>query len=581
MQSKLLVSLGFSLALLFSACSEKKEFADLILKNGTVHTVDEKLPTAEAIAVKNGFVLKVGSLEEIEDFKGEDTKIIDLKNRFIMPGFIEGHGHFSGLGKSLLQLNFLKLKSWEEIVAKVAEAAKTAKPGEWIEGRGWHQEKWDSTPFRNVHGYPFHDELSAVSPNNPVVLKHASGHGLFANKKAMDLAGVSVETRNPSGGEIVRDNSGNAIGVFEENAMGSVMEVYQEFLDTRSKEDLKNFWLKGVELAQKECLKKGITSFQDAGTAPGYGDLTSYEELAEYERLAKAGKLDLRMWAMIRHESKDLQQYLNEFPKKDVGNGFFTCSAIKTELDGALGSYGAWLLEPYDDKPDFVGQNTTEVSEVEKIAMLCLENKMQLCVHAIGDRGNREVLNIIENISKENKDVKTARWRMEHAQHLHVEDIPRFKQLGVVAAMQGIHCTSDAPFVVKRLGEQRAKEGAYAWKSLLESGAVVANGTDAPVEDVSAIESFYASVTRKRADSGMEFFTEQAMSREEGIYSYTMANAYAAFQEAQKGSITAGKYADFVVLSNNLLTCPDEEILNTEILMTVVGGEVKFQKDNF
>ena len=342
--------------------------------------------------------MKVGSNDETNVLKGEATEVIDLKGKFMMPGFIEGHGHFSGLGKSLLQLNFLKSKSWKEIVDMVAEAAESAEPGAWIEGRGWHQEKWDSTPMRNIHGYPFHDELSAVSPDNPVVLKHASGHGLFANKKAMQLAGVTVETPNPSGGEIVRDNKGEAIGVFEENAMESVMEVYQEYLDTRNEEELRNFWLKGIELAQEECLKKGITSFQDAGTSPGYGDLTSYEELAEYERLAKEGNLNLRMWTMLRHESKDLKNYLNEFPKIDIGNGFFTCRAVKSELDGALGSYGAWLLEPYEDKPDFTGQNTTEVSEVEKIAYLCLEHEMQLCVHAIGDRGNREVLDIMEKV---------------------------------------------------------------------------------------------------------------------------------------------------------------------------------------
>jgi len=461
----------------------------------------------------------------------------------------------------------------------VAEAAKTAEPGEWIEGRGWHQEKWDSTPLQNVHGYPYHDALSEVSPNNPVILRHASGHGLLANKKAMDLASISKETPNPSGGEIVRDIKGNAIGMFEERAMKSILNIYQDHLSKLSKKDIENLWLKGIKLAQQKCLKNGITSFQDAGTTPNADFLSSYEELAQYERLAKSGELDIRMWAMLRHGSEDLKKYLNEFPKVDVGNGFYTCKAVKTELDGALGSYGAWLLEPYDDKPGFVGQNTTSVDEVAKIAEMCLAKKMQMCVHAIGDRGNREVLDIIENLSKKSPEIKNLRWRMEHAQHLHVEDIPRFEKLGVVAAMQGVHCTSDAPFVVKRLGEQRSKEGAYAWKSLLKSGAVVANGTDAPVEDVSALESFYASVTRKRADNGFEFFTEQAMSREEGIYSYTMANAYAAFQEDKKGSITPGKYADLVLLSNDLTKCPEEEILKTKILFTMVGGEIKYQSE--
>ena len=575
------VILSFFILFLFFSCEIEKETPDLILKNGNIYTVDTQLPDAQSVAIKDGIIIKAGTNEEIEGLADENTQKIDLKGQFLMPGFIEGHGHFSGLGKSLLQLNFLRSKSWEEIVAMVAKAAENAAPGEWIEGRGWHQEKWDSSPIRNVHGYPFHDALSTVSPNNPVVLRHASGHGIIANKKAMEMANITNETPNPVGGEIVRDIRGNAIGVFEERAMKSILDIYKAHLSNLSKEDLKNIWLKGVELAQKECLKKGITSFQDAGTTPGGDFLSSYEELAEYERLAKEGKLDLRMWTMLRHGSEDLKNYLNEFPKIDIGNGFFTCRAVKSELDGALGSYGAWLLEPYDDKPGFVGQNTTSVEEVNKIASLCLQHKMQLCVHAIGDRGNREVLDIIEQLSKKSPEIKELRWRMEHAQHLHIDDIPRFEKLGVVAAMQGVHCTSDAPFVVKRLGEERAKEGAYAWKSLLKSGAVVANGTDAPVEDVSAIESYYASVTRKRADSGMEFFTEQAMTRAEGIYSYTMANAYAGFQEEKKGSITPGKYADMVLLSNDLINCSDDEILKTEVLMTIVGGKIKYQSENF
>jgi len=563
----------------FFSCQTGDEKADIILFNGNIYTVDTQTPVSQSVAIKNGLILKTGSDEEIKELSGPTTNTIDLEGNFLMPGFIEGHGHFSGLGKSLLQLNFLKTKSWEEIVAMVAEAAKTAEPGEWIEGRGWHQEKWDSTPLQNVHGYPYHDALSEVSPNNPVVLRHASGHGLLANKKAMDLASISKETPNPSGGEIVRDIKGNAIGMFEERAMKSILDIYQDHLSKLSKKDIENLWLKGIRLAQQKCLENGITSFQDAGTSPNADFLSSYEELAQYERLANAGELDIRMWAMLRHGSEDLKKYLNEFPKVDVGDGFYTCKAVKTELDGALGSYGAWLLEPYDDKPGFVGQNTTSVEEVAKIAEMCLAKKMQMCVHAIGDRGNREVLDIIEKLSEKSPEIKNLRWRMEHAQHLHVEDIPRFEKLGVVAAMQGVHCTSDAPFVVKRLGQQRSKEGAYAWKSLLKSGAVVANGTDAPVEDVSALESFYASVTRKRADNGFEFFTEQAMSREEGIYSYTMANAYAAFQEDKKGSITPGKYADLVLLSNDLTKCPEEEILKTKILFTMVGGEIKYQSE--
>lgn len=557
------------IGILFSAC-QKKEVADTIFINGNIYTVDEKNPQAEAIAVMGERILAVGSNAEIEKLKGPNTKTIDLGGHFVMPGFIEGHGHFSGLGQSLINLNFLRSKSWDEIVQAVAERAKTAKPGEWIVGRGWHQEKWTTPLDRNVLGYPYHDELSKVSPNNPVLLSHASGHGLFANEKAMQLAGVSAETPSPLGGEIVRDNSGKAIGVFEERAMSVIYKVYQEYLETLSEEDRKKQWLKGIELAQKECLAKGITSFQDAGS--------SFKDLDGYKALAEAGKFDLRLWAMIRHSSKDMKGKLSAFPWIGLGNNYLTVRGIKSEVDGALGSFGAWLLRPYQDKPDFEGQNTTSVDEVKKIAKMAREHKLQLCVHAIGDRANRVCLDLMEGELKKDPQGKELRWRIEHAQHLDPDDIPRFKQLGVIAAMQAVHCTSDAPFVVKRLGDERARKGAYAWRSLLDAGAVVTNGTDAPVEDVDPLPSFYASVTRRRADTGLIFFPEQKISREEAVYSYTMANAYAAFEEKEKGSLEKGKLADFVVLDQDLIQCKDEDILKTKVLKTVVGGKEKFAR---
>ncbi len=558
----------FSIIIYTSGCSEK-ESASMILINGKIATMDKNNPTAEAIAFQDDRILLVGSTAEIEALKNEQTKVIDLKGNFAMPGFIEGHGHFSGLGKSLINLNFLKSKNWQEIVDMVAEAAKTAKPGEWIEGRGWHQEKWNEIVERNVHGYPYHDELSAVSPDNPVLLRHASGHGVFANKKAMELGGITAETLSPVGGEIVRDGSGEAIGMFEERAMNLVYAAFQEYEKTLSQEDLEKRWYKAIELAQEECLKKGITSFQDAGS--------KYFEIERYTKLAEEGKFDLRLWVMLRHSYEEMNNNLEQFPIIDAGNHFFTCRSIKTEVDGALGSYGAWLLKSYNDKQHFVGQNTTTIEEVTNIARLAAENDLQLCVHAIGDRANREVINIFEKNIKANPE-KDWRWRIEHAQHLHPDDIPRFKEWGIIASMQGIHCTSDAPFVVDRLGEKRAREGAYPWRSLLDAGVLIANGTDAPVEDVDPIESFYASVTRKRADTGLEFFTEQKMTREEALYSYTLGNAYAGFEENDKGSLEAGKLADVTVLTKDLRDCEDGEILNTEVVYTIIGGEVKFKK---
>ncbi|NRA47888.1 MAG: amidohydrolase, partial [Phaeodactylibacter sp.] len=565
----------FPFIFLISCSSDpsEKPKVDTLFVNGTVYTVDTLLPSAEAVAVSDGRIIEVGTTNEIMAFKGDSTKVIDLNGQFMMPGFIEGHGHFSGLGYSLINLNFLTVKSWEEIVQMVAEAAENAEPGTWITGRGWHQEKWTSTPDRSVLGYPYHDDLSAISPDNPVLLRHASGHSLFANAKAMELAGVSAETPNPAGGEVVRDSRGEAIGVFEERAMGLINAAYDEYREGLSAKEKADEWFHAIELAEEECLKKGITSFQDAGS--------KYFELERYESLAEDGELDLRLWAMVRHSYDEMKDNLDGFPKINLGDHFFTCRAIKSEVDGALGAFGAWLLRAYNDKKGFVGQNTTPIPDVKNIAQLAMEHDMQMCVHAIGDRANRVVLNIFEEQFNANTDKSGLRWRIEHAQHLDTADIPRFREMEVIASMQGIHCTSDAPFVEKRLGRERSRLGAYPWRSLLDEGVVIANGTDAPVEDVDPLLSFYASVTRKRADNGFEFFPEQRMTRAEAIYSYTLGNAYAGFEEGFKGSISDGKVADFVVVSHNLVDCTDDEILEAEILMTVVDGEVKYQAERF
>jgi len=558
----------------FTACQptgSDQEVADTILQNGNIYTASDEQSTAQAIAIRGDKILAIGSNEDMEAYAGEATETIDLEGQFVMPGFIEGHGHFQGVGRMAMNLNFLRSDSWDDIVAEVAKAAEEAEPGEWIIGRGWHQEKWKETPDRNVLGYPYHDDLSEVSPLNPVLLRHASGHALFANAKAMQMAGITAETPNPVGGEIVRDSRGNPIGVFEENAEGLIDRVYNAYMMRRPKQANVRDWMRANRLAQDECLRKGITSFQDAGS--------SYTDIERFNRLAENDSLDVRLYVMLRHGYDRMNGNLDGFPIVNAGNSAFTCRAIKAAVDGALGSYGAWLLEPYEDKTDFSGQNTTSVEELTNIARLCIENDMQYCVHAIGDRANREVLDIFQAQFESHPDKEDLRWRIEHSQHLHPDDIPRFADMGVIAAMQAIHCTSDAPFVVKRLGEKRAKEGAYVWKSLLESGAVVTNGTDAPVEDVDPIESFYATVTRKRIDNGFEFFPEQALSREEAIKSYTLANAYAAFEEDIKGSLEPGKLADLVVLSRDLINCTDEEILETEVLKTMVGGTFKYEKE--
>lgn len=559
------------LLILCFACSsdpvEDSSPIDSIFVNGNIYTVDPERPRVKAIAVSEGRIVALGSNEEIREMTGSKTKIIDLQGQFLMPGFIEGHGHFSGLGSSLLNLNFLKSQNWDEVVSMVEERARTAEPGEWIIGRGWHQEKWDRTPERNIHGYPFHESLSAVSPDNPVMLRHASGHSLYANAKAMELAGISRETAAPAGGEIVRDVEGNAIGVFEERAMRPVMEAHQRYLDELDADELERQWYRAIETAEAECLANGITSFQDAGS--------SFTEIERYTRMAENGELDLRLWAMLRHPYDTMVNRMEGLRRVGVGNEYFTCRAIKTEVDGALGAFGAWLLEPYADKPHFHGQNTTEISTVDQIADLALAHDMQLCVHAIGDRANHETLILMAKYVDRAAD---KRWRIEHSQHLAVSDIPRFGELGVIAAMQGIHCTSDALFAENRLGTERARTGAYPWRSLLDAGAVIVNGTDAPVEDVDPIESFYASVTRRRADGKATFFPEQAMTRAEALHSYTGAPAYGAFQEDRLGTLQPGRDADFVLLTNNLLSCADDEIMSTAVVATYVRGKREFAR---
>lgn len=544
--------------------------ADLIIKNANLYAVDTTYD-GNTIAIKDGLITQIGSWENIEELIGDQTEILDAEGQFVMPGFIEGHGHYSGLGYSLINLNFLKSKSWEEVVQQVAEKATNTPQGSWIIGRGWHQEKWDSIPKQNIFGYPYHYVLSEVSQEHPVLLYHASGHSLFANKKAMEMAGISKETPNPVGGEIVRDVHGEAIGVFEERAMGIFKQKHNEYIASLDQKSLDSVWHSAIVLAEDECLKKGVTSFQDAGS--------TFDELEKYEALAKAKKMRVRLWAMMRHPAKELEGKVANYIRRNVEK-FYTCAAIKSEVDGALGAFGAWLLEAYSDKPGFKGQNTTDIYDVKKIADMAIENDVQFCVHAIGDRANRVVLDIYEGVMEQHPDKKDIRWRIEHAQHLNTADIPRFAENKIIASMQGIHCTSDAPFVVKRLGMDRAKTGAYAWRSLLDQGVIVANGTDAPVEDVDPIKSFYASVTRKREDNGMEFFTEQAMTRQEAVYSYTLGNAFAAFEEKQKGSLRPGKYADIVILSQDLIRCTDDDILKTKVLYTIVDGKIRFKSKN-
>jgi predicted amidohydrolase YtcJ len=546
---------------MMGCASEPEVAADLVLRNGKVVTVDEAVPDGEAVAILDDTILAVGSDSAMSAYIGSATEVIDLEGQLAIPGFIDSHGHFLGVGDAKMQLDLMQVANWDEIVSMVEYAASDATPGTLIRGRGWHQEKWDREPPGNVEGLPTHHSLSAVSPDNPVILGHASGHASFANAKAMEMSGITQDTPDPPGGEIVRDVDGEPIGAFRETAQRLLAAAREnaEPADPRRQ----------AELAAEEALSKGVTTFHDAGVGFGTVDL--------YKQMVDDGALDIRLWVMIRQPNDRLAELLPQYRMVGYGDHRLTVRAIKVTIDGALGPHGAWLLEPYSDLPTSVGLNTSPMEALHETARIAVENDFQLCVHAIGDRGNRETLDVFEAAFQANPDTSDLRWRIEHSQHLHPNDIPRFGQLGVIASMQGIHCTSDGPWVVPRLGEQRAREGAYVWRDLWETGAVISNGTDAPVEDVDPIASYYATVSRKMKD-GSVFFPEQRLTRMEALQTYTSLAAFAGFEEDIKGTLTPGKLADITVLSKDILTVTEEEIPTTEVVYTIVGGKVVYTR---
>lgn len=543
--------------------------ASLVLQNGTIITVEPGQPEVQALAIRDGVIVALGTAADVRRYIGPATKVIDLKGATAVPGLIDGHGHFNGIGQAKLGLELMPTTSWEQIVSMVGAAAKQAKPGEWIVGRGWHQEKWTRRPTPSVEGFPTHASLDAVSPDNPVILTHASGHATFANARAMALAGVTKDTPNPPGGEILKDAAGEPIGVFRETASGLLSRAQRASRAAMTPADLEAEALKIIQLADQECLSKGITSFHTAGE--------SFAMVDRFKRVITDGKLGVRLYVMLGESNARLKEGLAKYRTVGFGGQHLTVRAIKAYMDGALGSRGAWLLEPYADLPGATGLNTTPLPELRETAELAIANGYQLCIHAIGDRANRELLNLYEETFKAHPGMKELRWRDEHTQHLSAADIPRFGQLGVIAAMQGIHCTSDAPYVLARLGAARAAEGAYVWQKLMKSGATIANGTDAPVEDVDPLPSYYATVTRTLKD-GSVFYGDQKMSRLEGLKSYTLNAAYAAFEEHIKGSLKVGKLGDVTVLSKDITRVPDAEILSTKVLYTIVGGNVLYER---
>lgn len=544
--------------------------ADLILRNGVIVTLDPLQPKVQALAVRDGRIQALGSDAAIAHYRGPRTRILDLHGAFVTPGFIEGHGHLLATGASLMELPLGRAPNWAGIVAMVRAAAAKARPGEWVVGAGWQQSKWNRVPQPNVAGLPLPASLDAAAPHNPVLLVHASGHAIFANGLALKLAGISRQTPNPPGGSIVRDARGNAIGMLRDTAAAPVYAAYHRYLRALPAAVRHARRRRALELAIHNEISKGITTFVDMGE--------NFVTVDWLRRQAARG-LPLRLDVNINGEPVSaLAAHLPQYRALGLYDDHFTVRGVGEILsDGALGTRSAWFLKPYTDAPSLTGKNVTPMTTIRQIAEIAARDHFQLSVHAIGDRANRETLDVFQQIFTADPAAHALRWRIEHAQHLNPADIPRFAQLGVIASMQSIHACSDAPFVVARIGERRAREGAYVWQSLIATGALLGEGTDTPVEDTNPIPNFYCAITRREAD-GRAFFPDQAKTRMEELRDYTWNNAYAILQERQLGSLAPGKRADMDVFSADLLAIRARDILRTRVLYTIVGGEIVYQR---
>lgn len=529
--------------------------ADLVVTNAHIYTSDVNRPVAEALAVRGGRIAFVGSNRGALALAGPRTERLDLSGKTVITGMVDAHAHLLGLGQALRTVDLVGTRSYDEVIARVVERAKTARPGEWIRGRGWDQNDWADTRF------PTHAALSRAVPNNPVYLTRVDGHAALVNARALELAQVTAATPDPTGGRFIRDSANNPTGVLVDAAQGIVGRV----VPAPSRAELREQTLAAIA----EANRWGLTGIHDAGVAP--------EGIAVYEELAKEGRYSLRNYVMVRSSDSVLDEVLQRGPQKALYDGRLWIRAIKLVADGALGSRGAALLEPYSDDPGNIGLITTPPERIRSVAVRALKAGFQVNVHAIGDRANRLVLDQFEAAFRE---VPTAdhRFRIEHAQILRYQDIPRFAELDVIPSMQGSHQTSDMYWVPNRLGWARA-QGAYAWRSLLNTGVVIPNGSDFPVEAVNPLISFHSFFTRQDADNFPPggWMPEQRTTREEALLSITLWPAYAAFMENESGSLTIGKYADFVVLDRDIMTIAPEEVLGTRVLMTVLGGRAVYR----
>jgi hypothetical protein len=489
--------------------------------------------------------------------RGPSTRVIDLQGATVLPGLQDAHGHFTGLGQSLQRLDFRGTTSYDEIVEMVRKAAAQARPGEWILGRAWDQNDWPDKRF------PTADKLDAAAPNNPVYLTRVDGHAGVANRRALAFGNVSRDTKDPEGGEIIRGADGNPTGVLIDTAQRLVSQK----IPPPSREQIVDAILR----ADSECRRLGLTMVHDAGA--------SGETVDIYKQLVDEGRLQTRLYVMLRDSLERLRPHFARGPIPSYRDGHLIVRAIKISADGALGSYGAALLEPYSDRPETRGLLTTPPEEVYQQTLEASKAGFQTCIHAIGDRANREVLDVFERVQSEVPGARALRMRNEHAQILDAQDIPRFARLNVIASMQSTHATSDMPWVPTRIGPERTAEGAYVWQKLMKSGVTLANGSDFPVEEPNPMLGIYAAITRQdpqgRPPGG--WMPDQRMSREETLASFTLNAAHAAHMEKDLGSLEPGKMADMVVLSRDIMEVPPADILTTTVLKTIIGGRIVYE----
>jgi len=552
----------------FSNCATGSKPADLVLLNGTFYSPNNYI---EALAVHGDRITLTGVREMVEHLIGRKTEVLDLEGKMILPGLIDAHGHYMSLGESLMQLDLRPQGTWEEIVADVAEAAGSADPGEWLVGRGWHQEKWVRPPDRAVEGQPVHDSLSEATPENPVMLIHVSGHGVFVNRAALDLLGITDDTPDPAGGTIVRDARGAATGMLRETAQDLARNAVAAWKAERPAEVIEVEFRRQVELAGEEALANGITTFHDMGE--------TFATIDMLKMMADEGDLPVRLYVHVQEPAEELAEHMADYRMIGYGNGFLTVRAIGEKvLDGALGTHGGWLLEPYTDMPASNGFNVTPIEDIRASALLAEEHGFQMAIQGIGDRATRELLDIYEPIYARHGGVSSnLRWRIEHCQVIHSEDLQRFPDLGVIFSVRGVFATSDGPWVVDRLGEERTRDRGYQYRQMFEVGGRVINGTDPPVEDISPIANFHASVTRQMPD-GTVFQPEQRLTREQALRTYTINAAWAGFEEDLKGSLRIGRLADITILSQDIMTVPEDRILDTVVEYTIIGGEIRYRR---